>query len=75
MRIRTSILYKVVGVLVVTLVVSSVVTAVIASRLTSNALDDQADGIATSQLNVLKQAFDLRERPAGRPACATWPRR
>ena len=60
MRIHTSILYKVVGVLIVTLVVSSIVTAVIASRLTSNALDDQTDGIAASQLNVLKQAFDLR---------------
>jgi signal transduction histidine kinase len=59
-RFHTSILYKVVGVLVVTLVVSSIVTAVIASRLTSNALDRQTEGIAASQLNVLKQAFDLR---------------
>ena len=59
-RVRTSILYKVVGVLVVTLVVSSIVTAFIASRLTSNALDGQTDGIANSQLNVLSQAFDSR---------------
>src|SRR5205085_6750887 len=59
-RIHRSIIYKVVGVLIVTLVVSSIVTAVIASRLTSNALDDQTDGIAASQLNVLEQAFDLR---------------
>src|SRR5205085_9348221 len=42
-RIHRSIIYKVVGVLIVTLVVSSIVTAVIASRLTSNALDDQTD--------------------------------
>ncbi|MEA2931234.1 MAG: hypothetical protein QOI56_19 [Actinomycetota bacterium] len=62
LRARTSILYKVVGVLVVTLVVSSIVTAVIASRLTSHALDDQADSIATSQLNVLRSAFDERGR-------------
>jgi len=62
LRARTSILYKVVGVLVVTLVVSSIVTAVIASRLTSRALGEQADGIATSQLNVLKEAFDARGR-------------
>ncbi|HEX7276226.1 MAG TPA: histidine kinase [Acidimicrobiales bacterium] len=60
LRPRASILYKVVGVLVVTLVVSSVVTAFIASRLTSNALDSQAARIASSQLNVLKEAFDLR---------------
>ncbi len=59
-RAHTSILYKVVGVLVVTLVVSSILTAFVASRLTSNALDGQTEGIATSQLNVLKQAFDTR---------------
>jgi len=62
LRARTSILYKVVGVLVVTLVVSSVVTAVIASRLTSDALKSQADSIATSQLTLLKDAFDDRQR-------------
>jgi len=61
-RARTSILYKVVGVLVVTLVVSSVVTGVIASQLTSSALSGQADRIATSQLTVLQEAFAERER-------------
>ncbi len=59
-RAHTSILYKVVGVLIVTLVVSSILTAFVASRLTSRALDRQTEGIATSQLNVLKQAFDTR---------------
>jgi hypothetical protein len=62
LRARTSILYKVVGVLVVTLVVSSVVTAFIASRLTSDALQAQADSIATSQLSLLKAEFDKRQR-------------
>ena len=62
LRARTSILYKVVGVLVVTLVVSSVVTAFIASRLTSAALKSQADSIASSQLFLLRDAFDARQR-------------
>jgi len=62
LRARTSILYKVVGVLVVTLVVSSVVTAVIASHLTSDALKAQADSITTSQLSLLRDAFDDRQR-------------
>ncbi len=60
LRFRTSILYKVVGVLVVTLVVSSIVTAVIASRLTSHALDRQSDEMVTSQLDALSDAFDQR---------------
>jgi signal transduction histidine kinase len=54
---RDSVLYKVVGALVVTLVVSGVVTAVIASRLTSNALNDQARRTAKSQLTVLQETF------------------
>ena len=62
MRARTSILYKVVGVLVVTLVVSSVVTAFVASRLTSAALKSQADGTAKSQLSLLEDAFNVRQR-------------
>ncbi|MEA2686531.1 MAG: hypothetical protein QOE93_1726 [Actinomycetota bacterium] len=62
LRLRTSILYKVVGVLIVTLVVSSVVTAIIASRLTSTALDDQAQRITKGQLTVLQEAFAERER-------------
>ena len=61
-RLRSSILYKVVGVLVVTLVVSSVLTAIIASRLTSTALTEQAKRIATGQLTVLQEAFADRER-------------
>ena len=57
LRARDSILYKVVGALVVTLVVSGVVTAIIASRLTSAALNEQARRTARSQLTVLQETF------------------
>ena len=57
LRARDSILYKVVGALIVTLVVSGVVTAIIASRLTSAALNDQANRTARSQLTVLQETF------------------
>ncbi len=57
LRARDSILYKVVGALVVTLVVSGAVTAIIASRLTSAALNSQARRTAASQLTVLQETF------------------
>ncbi len=57
LRARDSILYKVVGALIVTLVVSGVVTAIIASRLTSAALNEQANRTARSQLTVLQETF------------------
>ena len=57
LRARDSILYKVVGALIVTLVVFGVVTAIIASRLTSAALNDQANRTARSQLTVLQETF------------------
>jgi len=57
-----SILFKVVGALVVALTVSTVVTALVASRLTSDALDGQAVRVARSHLSVLQEAYSERER-------------
>src|SRR5438270_8193072 len=59
---RSSILFKVVGALVVALAASTVVTALVASRLTSSALDRQARLVATSHLSVLQEAYSERER-------------
>ena len=61
-RRRASILFKVVGALVVALTVSTVVTALVASRLTSSALDGQARRSARSHLSVLQEAYAARER-------------
>jgi len=61
-RARSSILFKVVGALVVALTVSTVVTAIVASRLTSAALDKQAVRTAQSHLSVLQEAYSERER-------------
>lgn len=59
---RSSILYKVVGALLVALTASTVVTAVVASRLTESALDRQARRTAQSHLSVLQEAYSERER-------------
>ena len=61
-RARSSILFKVVGALVVALAVSTVVTAVVANRLTSTALDKQAVRTALSHVSVLQEAYSERER-------------
>ncbi|HVL06332.1 MAG TPA: sensor histidine kinase [Acidimicrobiales bacterium] len=57
-----SILFKVVAALVIALAVSGIVTAVVASRLTSEALDGQAERTARSHLSVLQEAYSHRER-------------
>jgi uncharacterized membrane protein (DUF106 family) len=60
--VRSSILFKVVGALVIALGVSTVTTAVIAARLTHAALDREAVQTAQSQLSVLQEAYSERER-------------
>jgi signal transduction histidine kinase len=60
--VTRSILFKVVAALVVALAVSTVVTALVASRLTSEALDGQAERNARSHLSVLQEAYSDRER-------------
>ena len=59
---RSSILFKVVGALVVALAASTVVTALVADRLTSSALDGQAGRAAQSHVSVLQEAYSERER-------------
>jgi signal transduction histidine kinase len=61
-RPRSSILFKVVGALLVALTASTVVTALVASRLTRTALDRQARRTAQSHLSVLQEAYSERER-------------
>ena len=61
-RPRSSILFKVVGALVVALTASTLVTALVASRLTRSALDRQARRTAQSHLSVLQEAYSERER-------------
>jgi signal transduction histidine kinase len=58
----SSILFKVVGALLVALTASTVVTALVASRLTRTALDRQARRTAQSHLSVLQEAYSERER-------------
>ena len=60
--VTRSLLFKVVAALVVALAVSTAVTAFVASRLTSEALDGQAERNATSHLSVLQEAYSDRER-------------
>lgn len=60
--VTRSILFKVVGALVVALAVAGAVTAVVASRLTREALDGQAERAARSHLSVLQEAYSERER-------------
>lgn len=57
-----SILFKVVGALVVALTVSTLVTAMVAARQTRDALDGQAERAARSRLSVLQEAYSERER-------------
>jgi signal transduction histidine kinase len=59
---RSSILFKVVGALVVALATSTVVTALVADRLTGSALDGQAGRTAQSYVSVLQEAYSERER-------------
>lgn len=61
-RLRSSILVKVVGALVLALAVSTTVTAIVASRLTGAALADQARTQAQSHVSVLQEAYAERER-------------
>ena len=61
-RVRSSILFKVVGALVVALAVSTMVTTIVASRLTRAALDRQAVRTAQSHVSVLQEAYSERER-------------
>jgi signal transduction histidine kinase len=61
-RRRSSVLFKVVGALLVALTVSTAVTALVASRLTSSALDGQARRTARSHLSVLQEAYSERDR-------------
>jgi signal transduction histidine kinase len=61
-RRRSSILFRVIGALVVALAVATAVTAVVATRLTGAALDGQARQAARSHLSVLQEAYGDRER-------------
>ncbi|HEX2048344.1 MAG TPA: histidine kinase [Acidimicrobiales bacterium] len=61
-RPRSSILFKVVGALVLALAASTLVTALVATRLTRSALDGQARRSARSHLSVLQEAYSERER-------------
>jgi signal transduction histidine kinase len=61
-RLRSSVLGKVLGALVVVLVVSTAVTALVDARLTHNAVAKQTRQVATSNLTVLQEAFADRQR-------------
>ena len=61
-RLRSSVLGKVLGALVVTLIVSTSVTALVDARLTHDAVAAQTEQVATSSLSVLEQAFTERQR-------------
>jgi signal transduction histidine kinase len=61
-RPRSSILFKVVGALLLALAASTLVTALVASRLTRSALDGQARRSTRSHLSVLQEAYSERER-------------
>lgn len=62
LRLRSSVLGKVLGALVVTLIVSTSVTALVDARLTHDAVASQTEQVATSSLSVLEQAFTERQR-------------
>ncbi|HEX2273149.1 MAG TPA: histidine kinase [Acidimicrobiales bacterium] len=61
-KIRSSVLLKVVGAMVVAVMVSIVITGLIAARLTRAVLEDQADAQARSHLSLLEEAYKERER-------------
>jgi signal transduction histidine kinase len=62
LRLRSSILGKILGALVVVLVVSTAVTALVDARLTHSAVATQTEQVATSNLRVLQEAFSERQR-------------
>ncbi|MGH9226410.1 MAG: HAMP domain-containing protein [Acidimicrobiales bacterium] len=62
LRLRSSILGKVLGALVFVLVVSTAVTALVDARLTHTAVADQTRDVANSNLRVLQEAFSQRQR-------------
>ena len=61
-RLRSSLLLKILAALVVVLVGSSALTAFLESRLTRGALHEQARRVTASNLRVLTQAYNARER-------------
>jgi signal transduction histidine kinase len=61
-RVRSSILLKVVGALVVALMVSTVITGLVAAHLTRSVLEDQANELVRSHLSLLEEAYKERER-------------
>lgn len=61
-KVRSSILLKVVGALVVAVMLSTVVTGLIAARLTREVLEEQAEDQALSHLSLLEEAYQERER-------------
>lgn len=61
-RLRSSLLLKILAALVVVLVGSSAATAYLESRLTRRALHEQARRVTASNLRVLTQAYEARER-------------
>ncbi len=62
LRLRSSVLGKVLGALVVVLVVSTSVTALVDAHLTHDAVAEQTAEVATSNLRVLQEAFTERQR-------------
>src|SRR5947209_2501144 len=62
LHLRSSLLGKVLGALVVVLVVSTAVTALVDARLTHSAVAAQTEQVATSNLRVLQEAFSERQR-------------
>src|SRR5438128_2237004 len=62
LRLRSSVLGKVLGALVVVLIVSASVTAFVDARLTHDAVAGQTAQVATSNLRVLQEAFAERQR-------------
>ena len=61
-RLRSSILGKILGALVVVLIVSTAVTAVVDARLTHSVVTAQTRQVASSNLRVLQEAFAERQR-------------
>ncbi len=62
LRLRSSVLGKILGALVVVLVVSTAVTAFVDARLTHDVVADQTSEVAASNLRVLQEAFSERQR-------------
>ncbi|MFN2507050.1 MAG: hypothetical protein ABR540_23040, partial [Acidimicrobiales bacterium] len=62
LRLRSSILGKVLGALVIVLVVSASVTAFVDARLTHTVVTNQTRRISSSNLTVLQEAFSERQR-------------